>query len=365
MKKRKVDKPFLSIVIILVLVGFFIFSSASLGLLTRDGIKFSSAIFNQVFLGLILGISAMFITSQINYLNYKKYSFYIFLTSLILTSLVFLPELGFEHGGAKRWIFLGPLSFQPAEFLKLGFIIYFGAWLSSIKTKIKTLRYGILPMVILLFLIGAILLNQPDTGTFLVIFITAIGMFFVSGASWKHIWGSLVSASVVFGILAYLKPYIWQRVLTFMDPSVDGLGVGYQIRQSLIAIGSGQWFGRGFGKSVQKFNFLPEPIGDSIFAVTAEEWGFVGSVLLIFLFLFFAFQGLKIASRSSDNFGKLLVTGIVILIVSQSFINISSMLGIIPLTGMPLLFVSHGGTALMFVLLEIGIVLNVSRYKKH
>lgn len=363
MRIRKIDRPFLITVVVLILSGFFIFSSASLGLLTRESINFSSVMFNQIFLGLTLGVMAMVATSRINYLHYRKYSFYIFLFSLILASLVF-TKLGFTHGGARRWLNIAGQSFQPAELLKLGFIIYFAAWLSSVKTKVTTFKFGILPMIIMMFLIGVILLNQPDTGTFLVIFITAMGMLFVSGAKWKHILGTLLGAGMGAGVLVYFKPYILQRILTFLHPAADGMGAGYQIKQSLIAIGSGQWFGRGFGKSIQKFNFLPEPIGDSIFAVTAEEWGFVGCVFLIALFLFFTFKGLNIASRSTDNFGRLLATGIVILIVSQSFINMASMLGIFPLTGMPLLFVSHGGTALLFTLLEVGIIFNISKYKK-
>lgn len=362
MHKRKIDKSFLFIVVTLILSGFFIFYSASLGLLTRESVSLSSVMFNQIFLGLVLGSFAMFITSKINYRKYRKYAFYIFLFSMVLSVLVFSP-FGLEHGGAKRWLLLFGFSFQPAEFLKLGFVIYFAAWLSSVKKLVKKFKYGILPMIIMLALVGLILLNQPDTGTFLVIFITAMTMLFVSGAKWKHIFGAVFLAGVGFGVMAFLRPYLWQRVLTFISPATDSLGAGYQIKQSLIAIGSGEWFGRGFGRSIQKFNYLPEPIGDSIFAVTAEEWGFVGSTFLVALFVFFAYKGFRIASESYDSFGRLLTVGIVILIVSQSFINMASMLGIFPLTGMPLLFVSHGGTALMFTLLEVGIILNISKYK--
>lgn len=364
MRTRKIDKPFFIITIVLVVVGFFIFSSASLGLLTRDGIELSSVMFNQIVLGLLLGTVGLLITSRVNYLNYRKYSFYIFLFSLILTALVFTP-LGFEHGGAKRWLSLGSISFQPAELLKLGFVMYFAAWLASVKTRVRTFNYGVLPMFIFLGLVGSILYFQPDNGTFLVIFLTAIGMFFVAGAKWKHILLVALISIIGFASIAYMRPYIWDRVMTFVNPASDTLGSGYQIKQSLIAIGSGQMFGRGFGKSIQKFNFLPEPTGDSIFAVTAEEWGFVGCVLLISLFLLFTYRGLYIASKSNNNFGRLLATGIVILIVSQSFINMASMMGIFPLTGMPLLFVSHGGTALMFTLIEVGIILNISKYKKY
>ncbi len=360
--RRKIDRVFFITVIVLIVVGFLMFFSASLGLLTRDGMSLSSVIFNQIFLGLFLGSIAMAITSNVHYLNHRKYAFYLFVFSLILTALVFTP-LGMQHGGARRWLLLAGISFQPAEFLKFGFVVYFAAWLASVKNKVTTFKFGILPMIIMLGLCGLVLINQPDTGTFLVIFITAMSMFFVAGANWKQILSVIGASLVGFAGLIYMKPYILQRFMTFINPSADSLGAGYQVKQSLIAVGSGQWFGRGFGKSIQKFNFLPEPIGDSVFAVTAEEWGFIGSIFLIALFVLFTYRGLKIASVAENSFGRLLAVGIVILIVSQSFINIASMLGIFPLTGMPLLFVSHGGTALLFTLLEVGIVFNISKYK--
>ena len=289
---------------------------------------------------------------------------YIFLFSIVVSLLVFIPNIGFAFGGAKRWILLGPFTFQPAELLKLGFVIYFATWLSGVRELLHTFRYGLLPFLILMSIIGALLLSQPDTGTFLVIFVTGVAMYIVAGARWRDIFS--LGALSIFGllVLAYVRPYIKERLLTFFDPAFDPLGISYQIQQSLIAIGSGGWFGRGFGQSIQKFNFLPEPIGDSIFAVAAEEFGFIGSVILITLFLFLAFRGRHIAGRTPDYFGGLLVVGIVILIVFQSFTNIGSMLGVLPLTGLPLLFVSHGGSALLFALAGVGIVLNVSRYSR-
>lgn len=360
--KNKIDRPFLIIVSTLVIVGFFIFISASLGLLAREGASFTSVVFNQFFFGIVLGTIALFITANIHYRWWRKHSFYIFLFSIFVTLLVFIPGFGFESGGAKRWIDLGFLTFQPSELLKLGFVIYFAAWLSGIRKMIHTVRYGLAPFLILMSIVGAILLMQPDTGTFFVIGITGISMYFVAGARWRDIW--FIGTIGIFGItvLSFFRPYIKDRLLTFLDPTFDPLGMSYQIQQSFIAIGSGQIFGRGFGQSIQKFNFLPESIGDSIFSVAAEEFGFIGSVLIITIFLFLAFRGLRIAGRTQDYFGGLLVVGIVILIVSQSFINIGSMLGVFPLTGMPLLFISHGGSALLFALVEVGIILNVSRY---
>ena len=364
MRTRQVDRVFLLTVIVLTVVGFLIFVSASLGLLARDGASFSSVAFSQVFLGLILGGIALLVMSNINYKHLKRYSLYIFLISLLATFLVFIPGLGFEYNGAKRWIGIASFSVQPAEFLKIGFVIYFAAWLSGIRDKLHSFTYSVIPFLVLLALIAIPLLLQPDTGTVLVILAAGFAMYIAAGARIRDMLVLIGTGLLAFAGLVLVRPYVMERILEFIDPGRDPLGSSYQVQQSLIAIGSGGFFGRGFGQSIQKFSFLPEPIGDSIFAVLAEEFGFIGGFILITLFLFFAFRGLKIASRSPDYFSGLLVIGIVILIVSQSFINIASMLGIFPLTGVPLLFVSHGGSALFAALLSVGIILNVSKYER-
>ncbi len=364
MKKKCADRFFLGIVATLTFVGFIIFTSASLGLLARDGAMFSSVALRQFFLGIILGSIALVIVSKINYRVWKKYSLYIFIFSLALTALVFVPSLGLTHGGATRWIDLGIITFQPTEFLKLGFVIYFAALLSSLRTRIQSLKYGIIPLGIVLVVTCLPLVKQPDFGAVLIISITALSMFVAAKGRWKHFAGILVTLLLLATIATFTQPHVMDRVLTFVNPERDPLGAGYQIRQSLITIGSGEMFGRGFGQSIQKFEYLPEPTGDSIFAVAAEEFGFIGAVILILLFLMFAFRGFVIAQNAPTRFSGLLVFGIVILVISQSFINIAAMLGIAPLTGMPLLFVSQGGTALFFVLLSVGIILSISRHSK-
>jgi len=364
MRRRRADKLFLGIVVALTTIGFIIFTSASLGLLARDGAGFSTIAFKQIFLGIILGGTALIFVSKIDYRVWKKYSLHLFFIAIILTAIVFIPGVGFTHGGATRWIDLWIITFQPAELLKLGFVVYFAALLSSFGAKVRSLQYGIVPMGIILGLIGLLLIKQPDFGTILVISITALSMLIAAGGALKHVAGALLALVLFASVAVFANPYVMDRIHTFIDPSRDPHGAGYQIKQSLIAIGSGEMFGRGFGQSIQKFQYLPEPTGDSIFAVTAEEFGFVGSIILLSLFLLFAFRGLVIARSAPTHFGGLLVLGLVILIVSQSFINIASMLGIAPLTGMPLLFVSQGGTALFFTLLEAGIILNVSKYRK-
>ncbi|MEK7662399.1 MAG: putative peptidoglycan glycosyltransferase FtsW [Patescibacteria group bacterium] len=364
MKKVGVDKTFLGISLVIVTAGIFIFSSASLGILAQNESKFYGIIFNQIILGLFSGFLLLAFFSKINYRYLKKFSLVVFFIGATLSALVFVPGVGLEHNGAARWISIGSFSFQPAEFLKIGFVAALAAILSMFKERVRSFKHGVLPFMILAGISGIILLKQPDTGTFLVIFSAGIAMLFVAGARLRDIFA--LGAASVAGIvaLAFTKQYLMARILTFLNPSEDPLGASYQLQQSLIAIGSGGMFGRGFGQSIQKFDFLPEPVGDSIFAVMSEEFGFVGAIILISLFVVFALRGLKIADSSGDQFGRLLATGIVILIVSQSFINIGSMIGILPLTGVPIIFVSHGGTALMFALAEIGILLNISRREK-
>lgn len=362
MHKWKVDKPFLMATIILVVGGFFIFSSASLGLLARNGVSYSSVAFTQAGLGLFLGAIAMIAAARTDFKIWKKSALYILIVALALNTLVL--AFGFEHGGAKRWIAVGDLSFQPSEFLKLAFVLYFAAWCAWAKDKMSTFRYGFLPLVILFTICGGLLLLQPDTDNLLVIIMAGMAMFIVAGGRWKYIFLLILAAVLTISILAMTRPYVKERINTFMHPEANSQGAGYQIQQSLIAIGSGGLFGRGFGQSVQKFNFLPEPIGDSIFAVHAEEWGFIGSSTLIMVFVFFATRGLKIASRVPDTFGRLTIVGIVIMIVSQAFVNMGAMLGVIPLSGITLPFVSHGGTSLFITLLEIGIILSISKTQR-
>jgi len=362
MVKAKIDKGFLLISILLITVGFLIFNSASLGLLTKGGEKYSNVAFSQTFLGLFSGIIAMILTSKINYKVSRKYAFYIFLISIILTLLVFTP-LGFEHQGARRWINIGDFSFQPSEALKIAFVIYLCALISKAKDRIKDAKFGLVPVIILLGLVGLILLKQPDTDTLAIMMLAAIGIFIAAGGKWKHIFLVGFVASVCLLTVIAVRPYAKERIVTFFRPNENTLSSAYQINQSLIAVGSGGLVGRGFGQSIQKFDFLPEPIGDSIFAVAAEEFGFIGATVLIFLYVIFAMKALKIALRTPDSYGRLLVVGIAILIVSQAFVNIASMLAVLPLTGIPLPFVSHGGTALLITLAEVGIILNISRYQ--
>ncbi len=365
MREKKIDKFFLIIVILLFTIGVAMFMSASLGILVKNEKTFFSVLFNQIILGLGLGLLGMYITFKINYKFWRKYSFYIFLFSILITIAVFIPYLGWSHGGAQRWIKIGPASFQPVEILKLSFVIYFAAWLSWAKNRVQNFKFGILPFVVMLTIIAVILFKQPDTKSFILITITGISMLFISGVPMKYILGTGIGIMFVLISLIFFTPYLQERMKTFINPSTDPRGSSYQIQQSLIALGSGGIFGRGFGQSIQKFSYLPEPQGDSIFAVLGEELGFVGVSITIFLYLLFILRGFRIANNSPDLFSRLLVSGIVILIIMQSFMHIASVTGVFPLTGVPLPFMSHGGTSLMIYLTAIGIVLNISKFQKN
>lgn len=358
----KSDKVFFYTVLILLIFGFFCFVSASFGVLAKSSAKFWSIVVSQA-VGLVLGGILMYVCSRIDYKVWRTYAFYLFIASILLTLLVFIPSISLEHGGARRWVSWGPISFQPVEFLKISFVIYFAGWLSWVKGKAKQVKYGILPLVAMLAIVAAILLQQPDTKSIILIFIASASMLILSGVPWRYVGIAFGIGVLMFGILAFTKPYLFQRVTTFLDPTSDLQGSSYQLQQSLIAIGSGGTFGRGFGQSVQKFTYLPEPQGDSVFAVIGEEFGFLGTAFVIVLYLTFGLRGLRIAYRAPDSFGRLMSAGIVILLLAQSFLNIASIIGLFPLTGVPLVFVSHGGTSLMIAMAAVGIVLNVSRYQ--
>ncbi len=362
---KKPDKVLLILLVILITGGFFIFLSASLGLLARGEVSFTSIAFNQFVLGIVFGSVAAFITSRIQYKNWRKYAPYLFGLSVLATFLVFIPGIGMNHGGASRWVNFGPVTFQPVELLKIGVVLFCANFLAHYARKVHSHGYfGIVALGAIITAVALPLLLQPDTGSLVVIVVAIAAMFFISGLKWRDVGIMLLVGIMALTVLAFARPYVFDRITTFINPTADVQGSGYQIKQSLIAVGSGGSFGRGFGQSVQKFNYLPEPIGDSIFAVYAEEFGFAGSSLLLAVFLALLLRMYYIAIKAPDMFGALLVVGIATLIIVQSLFNIAAMLGVVPLSGLPLIFVSHGGTALAVTLASFGIVLNISRYRR-
>lgn len=361
-KNKKIHKGLLTIIIVLLVLGTVTLVSASLGILTSRENVFWAMMLRHVGIGVIGGFILMLGVSKIPLTFWKKYSPYFFIGALVATLLVFVPGLGFGHGGARRWISLGFISFQPAELLKLASVLFFSAWLDKYKDQIQTLKYGLMPFAVVSVLCILVLFRQPDTGTIVLTLSTLGILYFISGASLKHVGISILSITLLSFALISTSAYVRDRVDTFLNPEKDPFGSSYQIRQSRIAIGAGGLSGRGLGQSVHKFgSYLPESNSDSVFAIYAEEYGFAGSIVLIILYCIFAFKGVKISQRSKSHFSRNLGTGIVLLIVIQVFFNIAAISGIVPLSGLPLIFMSNGGTALVSTLGSLGILLAISR----
>ena len=357
----KADPVLKLFIFLLVAAGFFILTSASIGLAAKRDLPFYHYVLRQLVFGGITGVIALIAAYKIPYKSWRRFALPIFIFAILLGALVLIPSIGFEHNGARRWIVLGPINFQPSEFLKFGLLVYLSTLFAARKQEIGTIEKGVLPLLLVLAIAGILVIAEPDVGTFGIMFLSSLLLFIVAGGRLKHVVAIILLGILLLGTLIALKPYRFERFRAFLDRDYDTQKSGYQINQARIAIGSGGLFGRGFGLSRQKFEYLPEATGDSIFAVAAEEFGFVGSVILIFLFLLFAWRGFYISSQSPDAFGKIFGSGIVILILTQSFLNIAAMSGLLPLTGVPLVFVSQGGSSLAVTLLEAGILLNISR----
>lgn len=366
MKGQKPDYFLLIISGILITLGILILVSVSASLSQE---KFGTTFYflkHQVFFGLLPGIILAYIFYKTPIAKLKKLAPIFLFINLILLGMVFLPKIGVEIRGASRWLDFGLFSFQPSEFLKLTFILYLSAWLSSrgdknLSKKSKIFLETFVAFLVIMGLISLFLIFQPDISTLGIISLTAALIYFSTRTPLWHT--ALVILMGIGGLLTLIKlaPYRMNRILVFLNPEIDPMGIGYQIKQVLIAVGSGGIFGSGLGMSVQKFGFIPHPMSDSIFAIFAEETGFMGSLILIILFLMFAFQGFRISKNSTDKFSQLSALGITSWLVIQGFMNISSMIGIIPLTGIPLPFISYGGTALITELIGVGILLNISK----
>lgn len=359
-----VDKPFIVTVAILLAFGLLMIMSAGV---SYGQVRFDDSyyFFKQQILGLLVGGAVLYVTANIDYHLWRRLVMPIFGLALVLLIMVFIPGIGVNVYGATRWIELGPIMFQPSEVMKLSIILYLAAWLSEKgEAKVADFNEGLVPFLGILLLIGFLIIKQPDTGTLGVICLMAMSIFFTAGAQVKHILSLIGLGFASLGVLILLAPYRLARLTVFLNPDHDPSGSGYQVSQALLAVGSGGLLGAGLGQSRQKFNYLPEPVTDSIFAVIGEEFGFIGSVLLVSLFLYLAWRGLRIAQGAPDMFGRLIVVGVVAWIIFQSFINISAIIGLIPLTGIPLPLISYGGTSLAVILAAVGIVLNVSRQSR-
>lgn len=317
---------------------------------------------HQLIFGFLPGLFLFLLVSRMDCKIWKKLSLPLILISIGLLILVFVPGFGITAGGAKRWLnFFDFFSFQPAEVLKLTLIIYLASWFGS-KSRLNKGEHGsVAAFLIILFFIGIFIAAQPDIGSLGIIVAVALIMFFVSGIEFRRFLMIILLMAVVFSLLIVFSPYRFERLLTLINPAVDVRGRSYHLNQSLIAIGKSGWFGLGFGQGEQKLGLLPEPVSDSIFAVIGEELGFVGMILTSALILFFVLSAFNIARKTNNKFASLYAVGFGSWVGLQSFVNISSLSGLVPLTGIPLPFISYGGTSLAILMAAAGILTNISK----
>lgn len=362
MSSRKPDYVLLSTIAIMVVFGLIMVSSASIDM-SQDRFQVNyHYLKNQLLRGLLPGL----ILGSIAYLLPLKFWRACALPLLIATIagllLVFVPGIGVDYGGARRWIEIGPIMVQPSEFLKLSFIVYLAAWLSAKGKAIKDFSEGLLPFLVAVGLIAILILLEPDIGTLGVIGLTSVLIFFLAGARLLHIGFISIGAAGLLWLLTKVFSHASKRIQVFLNPSLDPQGMGYQIKQALVALGSGGLLGKGLVQGVQKFKYLPEPASDSIAAVIGEELGFIGLMAVVALFIIFAARGFKIAQNAPNDFSRLLAAGITGWLVIQAFINIGAISGLLPLTGITLPFFSLGGTSLAITLAASGLLLNISKY---
>lgn len=312
----------------------------------------------------VVGLVAMFFIMNVDYWTWRGWSKLMLIVCFFLLILVLIPGIGNVRNGSRSWIGVGAFSIQPSEFMKLAMIVFLAKFLSVHQKLITSFRKGLVPSLGLVFTAFALIMLQPDLGTGTVMVGTSIVMIFVAGARISHFVGLGLLGLLGFVGLIAAAPYRMDRITAFLDPWQDPLGTGFQIIQSLYAIGPGGLFGLGLGQSRQKFFYLPEPQTDFIFAILAEELGFIGGSFVILLFALLLWRGIRIALNAPDLYGSFLAVGIISMIAIQVMINIGVVIGLIPVTGITLPFFSYGGSSLTLMLMAVGILLNISRYAK-
>ncbi len=347
-------------VLALLLFGLFVLSSASHIAASKKFGDPTYYLYEQLLKGVLVGALGFLIFYKLPLSFLKKYSFLFLILSIGLVTLVFIPQFGLTHGGSTRWLSVGPISFQPSEILKLSFVIYLASWLGSRSKQLQAVNSGLLPFLIIVGVIGLLLLMQPNMGTFGVIALSAVVTYFAAGGKVGHIVFLALLGIVAFFAFIYLKPYGAQRFQVFLNPQYDTSGASYQINQALTAIGVGGLNGIGPNQNLVSA-YLPEAIGDSVFAVLAEKLGLLGVSFSLALYLLFGIFGFRIAAKSPDDFSKLLAAGITSWILIQSFINMAAISGMMPLTGVPMPFMSYGSSGLVVSLSAMGIIANISR----
>ncbi|MFC7372079.1 stage V sporulation protein E [Fictibacillus iocasae] len=363
-KKSAPDFILISATFLLLSIGILMVYSASADL---GQYRFNDAFFfakrQMLFAG--LGIAAMFFIMNINYMTWRTWGKVLLLICFLLLIVVLVPGIGQVRGGARSWIGVGAFSIQPSEFMKLAMITFLAKYLAEHQKKITSFKKGLVPTLALVMTAFAMIMLQPDLGTGAVMVGTSVVMIFVAGARVSHFAGLGIIGLLGFAALIISAPYRMKRITSFLDPWSDPLGSGFQIIQSLYALGPGGLLGLGLGQSRQKFGYLPEPQTDFIFAILSEELGFIGAVFVLLLFGILLWRGIRIALGAPDLFGSFLAIGIIGMVAIQVMINVGVVTGLMPVTGITLPFLSYGGSSLTLMLASIGVLLNISRYARY
>lgn len=340
--------------IILSLVGlFFVFEASSVRSFQQYGDSFH--FFKLQAIWIIFGIAAMFFFSIFDYHNLYYLAFFFIVGTIILLSLVLIPNIGYQAGGARRWIDFGFFNLQPTELAKLSVIVYLSSWFMNRERK----RF--FSFITLLSILMLLIILQPDMGTAIIVFFLGITIYFLAGIELWYLIFLIPATLGIFFLLVKISPYRLRRILAFFNPDLDPLGITYHINQILISLQSGGLFGLGLGASRQKYLYLPEAHTDSIFAIIGEEFGFIGGALLILIYLYLMYRIYQIAVHASDRFGKLLAGGAFAFFNLQIIVNLGGMVNILPLTGVPIPFISYGGSNLLVSFILMGILINISK----
>lgn len=359
---RKPDFVIAILAVALACFGIIMIASAS-SVIAYDAFKGANNnyyVFKQI-LYCVIGVGSMIAFSSIDYRSWKKIAFPMMVVTLLLLVAVFLPGIGREAKGAHRWIYI-PFSIQPSEIAKITFTIYLASWLESREKFLDKIEASLIPFALILGVISVLIINQPDLGTLTVILSTAVILFFTAGAPRWQIFSFIGLLAGAFVLFITTESYRWSRFLTFLNPESESLGRSYHVNQLFLAVGAGGFWGLGFSNSLQKLKYLPEPHTDSIFAIICEELGYFRSSIIVLAFVYLFIRAMRIARGAPDTFGRLLAVGIASSLVIQAFINVAAVLGLVPLTGITLPFISSGGTSLIISFIQIGILLSISRY---
>lgn len=357
---KKMDRTLFFAVILLSVFGLLmIYSSSSIW----ADYKFNDAFHYLKYQGIffLIGLFLMIFISKINYRLYYKYSNTILLISFILLILVLIPGIGSVRNGSRSWFGIGSLGIQPSEAAKISLIIFTSRYLSQSDRYIKDFFKGVLPVLMVVLVFFGLIMLQPDLGTGVILFMSIVSILFISGVSMKFFFGGGIIGIVGVIVLILIAPYRMDRITSFVNPWKDELGTGFQIIQSLYAIGPGGLLGTGYLKSVQKHFYLPEPQTDFIFSIVAEEFGVMGAVIVVGLFCVILYRGISIANKCTDLFGKYLAFGILFQLIFQATMNLMVVVGLIPVTGVTLPFLSYGGSSLLISMFSVGILLSISR----